>query len=131
MTCQQATGREGPGVAFRLYKEETFQALPAATVPEIQRVSLNSLMLQLKQLNIQQPQDFDFMDKCAPHQARKDSGFRSAHTWIRGLTVASHHCVQAINISHAEGLGVSAGIGRVRLGGHLDTSGPSDGPPPC
>ncbi|CAL5223385.1 g5893 [Coccomyxa viridis] len=56
-------GREGPGVAFRLYKEETFQSLPAATVPEIQRVSLTSLMLQLKQLNVQQPQNFDFMDK--------------------------------------------------------------------
>lgn len=52
-------------MAFRLYKEETFQSLPAATVPEILRVSLTSLMLQLKQLNIQQPQDFDFMDKCA------------------------------------------------------------------
>lgn len=51
-------------MAFRLYREETFQSLPAATVPEIQRVSLASLMLQLKQLGIQQPQDFDFMDRC-------------------------------------------------------------------
>ena len=29
-----------------------------------------SLMLQLKQLNIQQPQDFDFMDKCAPDHSQ-------------------------------------------------------------
>ena len=58
-----AAGREGPGKAFRLYKEETFQALPAASAPEIQRVSLASLMLQLKQLGIEQPQDFDFMDR--------------------------------------------------------------------
>ena len=56
-------GREGPGKAFRLYKEETFQALPAASAPEIQRVSLALLMLQLKQLGIEQPQDFDFMDR--------------------------------------------------------------------
>lgn len=57
-------GRDGPGKAFRLYREETFQSLPAATVPEIQRVSLTSLMLQLKQLGIQKPQEFDFMDRC-------------------------------------------------------------------
>lgn len=60
-------------MAFRLYKEETFQSLPAATVPEIQRVSLTSLMLQLKQLNVQQPQDFDFLDRCALDHAKHSS----------------------------------------------------------
>lgn len=58
-----AAGREGAGKAFRLYREETFQALPDSSAPEIQRVSLASLMLQLKQLGIQKPQDFDFMDR--------------------------------------------------------------------
>lgn len=73
-------GREGPGKAFRLYREETFQSLPAATVPEIQRVSLASLMLQLKQLGIQNPQEFDFMDRC-------ESVHRKCHTSM----VTSHH----------------------------------------
>ena len=39
-------GREAPGKAFRLYTEGSFQQLPPATLPEIQRTNLASVVLQ-------------------------------------------------------------------------------------
>ena len=41
-------GREAPGKAFRLYTEDAFQHLPAATLPEIQRTNLSSTVLQAR-----------------------------------------------------------------------------------
>lgn len=48
--AQQRTGRagrEGPGECYRLYTEEAYQYLIDQPVPEIQRVSLASILLQL------------------------------------------------------------------------------------
>lgn len=56
-------GREAPGKAYRLYTEETFLELRAATVPEIQQVRLTAVVLQLKALGVSDPLTFDFMDK--------------------------------------------------------------------
>ena len=51
-SCQQRAGRAGrvrPGHAFRLCSEEDYQELlPDASVPEMQRSDLSSLLLQLK-----------------------------------------------------------------------------------
>jgi hypothetical protein len=51
-SCQQRAGRAGrvrPGHAFRLCTEEDYQELlPDASVPEMQRSDLSSLLLQLK-----------------------------------------------------------------------------------
>ena len=58
-----AAGREAPGKAYRLYTEDTFWGLRAATVPEIQQVRLTSVVLQLKALGVGDPLTFDFMDK--------------------------------------------------------------------
>lgn len=56
-------GREAPGKAFRLYTERTFQDLAPASPPEIQRVRLTSVVLQLKALGVPDPLRFDFMDR--------------------------------------------------------------------
>jgi len=55
-------GREAPGTAFRLYTEPAFQGLKARTAPEIQRMNLSSVVLQLKALGVDDIVGFDFMD---------------------------------------------------------------------
>lgn len=41
-------GRTGPGVCYRLYAESDYDAFSPYPVPEIQRVALDSLVLQVK-----------------------------------------------------------------------------------
>nr|VWP00971.1 Tea4 [Ganoderma boninense] len=55
-------GREGKGFCFRLYTEDTFNALPLTAEPEIRRCTLASSLLQLRCLS-QNLEDVDFMDK--------------------------------------------------------------------
>lgn len=57
------SGREAPGKAFRLYTEDTFWSLQPATLPEIQKVRLTAVVLQLKALGVEDPLGFDFMDQ--------------------------------------------------------------------
>jgi len=57
-------GRTQPGKCFRLYTEAAFQnetVMPAATPPEMQRVSLTWAVLQLKALGIDDVLHFDFV----------------------------------------------------------------------
>ncbi|KAI7826677.1 P-loop containing nucleoside triphosphate hydrolase protein [Kickxella alabastrina] len=56
-------GRTGPGKCYRLYTESAFrnEMLPNS-VPEIQRVNLSSMVLQLKAMGINDLIGFDFMD---------------------------------------------------------------------
>ncbi|KAF8063655.1 RID1 [Scenedesmus sp. PABB004] len=54
-------GRDAPGKAFRLYTEASFGALPAASPPEITRVNLGAVVLQLKALGVPDPAAFDFI----------------------------------------------------------------------
>ena len=54
-------GRTRPGKCFRLYTESTFETLPDATVPEIQRSNLAPVVLQLKALGIDNIVRFDFL----------------------------------------------------------------------
>jgi pre-mRNA-splicing factor ATP-dependent RNA helicase DHX16 len=56
-------GRVGPGKCFRLYTKWAYQnELDENTTPEIQRTNLNSVVLLLKSLGINDLIDFDFMD---------------------------------------------------------------------
>lgn len=55
-------GREAPGKAYRLYTEQAYMSLEVASAPEIQRVNLASLVLQLKQLGVANLPGFAFMD---------------------------------------------------------------------
>ena len=55
-------GREAPGKCFRLYTEEAFHGLPAATRPEILRANLGGVVLQLKALGIDDVLSFPLLD---------------------------------------------------------------------
>eukprot|EP00842_Homolaphlyctis_polyrhiza_P007123 jgi/Hompol1/9/HPOL_001305-RA len=56
-------GREGPGLCFRLYTEESFKKLADETEPEIMRCNLSMVLLLLKASGIEDIANFDFMDK--------------------------------------------------------------------
>ncbi|KAG5477760.1 hypothetical protein LSCM1_05058 [Leishmania martiniquensis] len=75
-------GRTTEGVCYRLYTEEQYavEMLPNS-VPEIQRSSVDSVVLLLKSIGIGRLRDFDFMD--APPAANvKNSMF---HLWVLGF----------------------------------------------
>ena len=55
-------GRERPGVVYRLYTEDEFEALACSTVPEIQRCSLSNTLLQMMAIGIDDVRNFNFMD---------------------------------------------------------------------
>ncbi|KAJ5740901.1 hypothetical protein N7493_000773 [Penicillium malachiteum] len=54
-------GRTRPGKCFRLYTEQTYEQLPEATIPEIQRSNLAPIVMQLKALGIDNIVRFDFL----------------------------------------------------------------------
>ncbi|KAK8088110.1 pre-mRNA-splicing factor ATP-dependent RNA helicase-like protein cdc28 [Apiospora hydei] len=56
-------GRVGPGKCFRLYTKYAYMnEMDESTTPEIQRTNLNSIVLLLKSLGINQLLEFEFMD---------------------------------------------------------------------
>lgn len=56
-------GRTGPGLCYRLYTEQQFeQELQETTVPDIQRVNLCNVVLQLKAVGVADLLSFDFLD---------------------------------------------------------------------
>ncbi|KDO23136.1 hypothetical protein SPRG_09944 [Saprolegnia parasitica CBS 223.65] len=56
-------GREAPGVCYRLFPEDKFEELPARAIPEIKRVSLEIVVLQLKTMGIDDILGFDFIER--------------------------------------------------------------------
>ncbi|GLH05301.1 ATP-dependent RNA helicase DHX8 [Gryllus bimaculatus] len=55
-------GRTGPGVCFRLFSEEQYNDLEAFTEPEIHRVPLDSLILQMLALGLPDARQFPFLE---------------------------------------------------------------------
>ncbi|PIK34094.1 putative ATP-dependent RNA helicase DHX34 [Apostichopus japonicus] len=55
-------GRTGPGVCFRLYDESDFDGFQDYSTPEIQRVPLDSLALQMLSLGMKNPRVFPFIE---------------------------------------------------------------------
>eukprot|EP01094_Clydonella_sp_ATCC50884_P016521 TRINITY_DN2742_c0_g1_i2.p1 TRINITY_DN2742_c0_g1~~TRINITY_DN2742_c0_g1_i2.p1 ORF type:complete len:380 (-),score=59.73 TRINITY_DN2742_c0_g1_i2:60-1199(-) len=56
-------GREHAGKCFRLYTEESFEGLRDATVPEIRRCNLASVILQMKAIGVDDVLDFQFIEQ--------------------------------------------------------------------
>ncbi|XP_066229946.1 probable ATP-dependent RNA helicase DHX34 [Saccopteryx leptura] len=59
-------GRTGPGVCFRLYAESDYEAFAPYAVPEIRRVALDALVLQMKSMSVGDPRTFPFIESPAP-----------------------------------------------------------------
>ncbi|XP_032244296.1 probable ATP-dependent RNA helicase DHX34 isoform X1 [Phoca vitulina] len=59
-------GRTGPGVCFRLYAESDYDAFAPYPVPEIRRVALGALVLQMKSMNVGDPRTFPFIEPPPP-----------------------------------------------------------------
>ncbi|KAB5574991.1 hypothetical protein PHYPO_G00215530 [Pangasianodon hypophthalmus] len=55
-------GRTGPGVCYRLYAESDYEAFAPYPVPEIHRVALDLLVLQMKSMGLGDPCSFNFID---------------------------------------------------------------------
>ncbi len=55
-------GRVAAGICIRLYSEETFEARPEYTEPEILRTNLASVILQMKILGFGEIEEFPFVD---------------------------------------------------------------------
>mmetsp|Transcript_16053 Transcript_16053/g.44453 ORF Transcript_16053/g.44453 Transcript_16053/m.44453 type:complete len:407 (-) Transcript_16053:1489-2709(-) len=72
-------GRVSAGVCFRLYTEDSFDALEKNTSPEIQRVNLAQVVLMLKGMGVHDPSKFDFLTPPSP------SGLRKAFEILYGL----------------------------------------------
>jgi len=56
-------GRVGPGVCIRLFDESDFIARNPFTEPEIVRASLVGVILQMRSLDLGDPEDFPFIDQ--------------------------------------------------------------------
>lgn len=62
--AQQRSGRAGrmaAGTCFRLYTENAFDGLEKTTPPEMSRVNLSQVVLQLKGMGIHDPRCFDYV----------------------------------------------------------------------
>ena len=59
-------GRDQPGKCLRLYREEDYKSLTDSAIPEILRVNLANVALQLMHIGIINVHTFDFLDK--PHK---------------------------------------------------------------
>ena len=63
-------GRIAPGVCYRLYDEDDFNARPAYTDPEIKRTNLASVVLTMRACRFGDIEDFPFIDPPEPHAVR-------------------------------------------------------------
>ncbi|XP_012261756.2 probable ATP-dependent RNA helicase DHX34 [Athalia rosae] len=59
-------GRTGPGVCYRLYSEEEYEALEKYSTPELQRVPLDSLLLQMVSMGLPDSRKFPFIEPPPP-----------------------------------------------------------------
>jgi HrpA-like RNA helicase len=55
-------GRTGPGVCYRLYSESDFRAFSLHSTPEIRRVPLHSLLLQMISMGLPDARKFPFLE---------------------------------------------------------------------
>jgi len=64
-------GRQAPGQCYRLYTETSFTQLAKTTIPEIQRCSLATVILQLKVLGVEDVLQFDFLQPPDPQNLKR------------------------------------------------------------
>lgn len=59
-------GRTGPGVCYRIFSEKEYEEFQAYSTPEIQRVPLDSLLLQMISIGIPDCRKFPFIEPPTP-----------------------------------------------------------------
>jgi len=72
-SAEQRAGRAGrtaPGVCYRLWSEAQQDQRPIKNTPEVQRTELSDTVLLLHSLGIDDPVEFDFLDKPAAERIR-------------------------------------------------------------
>ncbi|XP_059479514.1 probable ATP-dependent RNA helicase DHX34 [Neocloeon triangulifer] len=67
-------GRTGPGVCFRLFSEEEYEAMSPYTTPEILRVPLDSLLLQMVAMGLPDARRFPFIEAPAAESIEQSIG---------------------------------------------------------
>lgn len=55
-------GRTGPGVCYRLYSEEEFESMAEYSTPELQKVPLDTLLLQMVAMGLPNARLFPFIE---------------------------------------------------------------------
>jgi HrpA-like RNA helicase len=65
------SGRECSGKCFRLFTEAAFEGLDMLSVPEIQRVNMSQVILQMKELGVKSPLDFYYLSPPSEMAVRK------------------------------------------------------------
>ena len=71
-------GRVSEGICLRLYPEIAFDSLEETTIPEILRVNLSHVVLQLKAMGIHDPRCFSFLTPPDPDNIVKSFELLSA-----------------------------------------------------
>lgn len=66
------SGRTGPGVCFRLFSESEYKALTPFSTPEIQRVPLDSIVLQMVSMGLPDVRKFPFIEP-PPRESLEES----------------------------------------------------------
>ncbi|MCP9257449.1 putative ATP-dependent RNA helicase DHX34 [Dirofilaria immitis] len=79
-------GRTGPGICYRLYSQEHFDKMDQFTLSEINRVSLESLAMQVVNMNLGiSPLEFPFIEK--PNMGELEEAVESL--WRQGILEAN------------------------------------------
>ncbi|KAG7163889.1 probable ATP-dependent RNA helicase DHX34 [Homarus americanus] len=82
-------GRTGPGTCFRLYSEQEYASFSQYSTPELQRVPLDSLVLQMISMGLPNIRLFPFIEPPAPESldnALHALKAQAAITEVEGLT---------------------------------------------
>ena len=74
-------GRVAEGVCLRLYPKATYDQLKDTTVPEILRVNLAQVVLQLKGMGVHDPRSFSFLTPPSPESIEKSFEV-TASRWV-------------------------------------------------
>jgi len=64
--CIHHLGRTGPGVCYRLYSEDEFDAMADYSTPELQKVPLDALLLQMVAMGLPNARLFPFIEPPQP-----------------------------------------------------------------
>ena len=65
-------GRTGPGQCYRIYTEDVYEThLDTEALPEIQRVSISQVVLQLKTIGVKSPQHFPYVSPPSTDSMRR------------------------------------------------------------